>query len=155
MGLSRNAFLQQPAIAVSSISLPREGFLEGNSRGYVVLLYAAYVVPSIVTFASKGYNITVVAPPVPLHMNENVITIEECRKRTQKGSFDAILKLEASSLRLMMDDEPREVLPERVECKWNKQPAPSKSKSMAYILVGLPLAITIIYMVLAYGLHLW
>jgi hypothetical protein len=88
-------------------------------------------------------------------MNENVITIEECRKRTQKGSFDAILKLESSSLQVLMNDEPREVLPEPVECKWNKQPAPSKSKSMAYILVGLPLAITIIYMVLAYGLHLW
>jgi hypothetical protein len=88
-------------------------------------------------------------------MNENVITIEECRKRAQQHGFDVLRNLETSPLRLVTEDEPREVSPEPVECKWNNQPPPAKSKNQVYILVCLPLVLTIIYMVLAYGLHLW
>ena len=43
-------------------------------------------------------------------MNENVITIEECRKRAQEASFGAIMKLEANAkLRLAGDDDLKEV----------------------------------------------
>jgi hypothetical protein len=88
-------------------------------------------------------------------MNENVITFEECRKRAQQGTFDAIQRLESSPLQLVTEDDAREVSMEPVECKWNNQPPPSKTKGKAYILAGLPVVLTSIYMVLGYGLHLW
>jgi hypothetical protein len=53
------------------------------------------------------------------------------------------------------EDELREVSTEPVKCKWNTQSPPPKSIRKAYILAGLPLVLTIIYMVLGYGLHLW
>lgn len=88
-------------------------------------------------------------------MNENVITIEECRKRAQQGSFDALRTLEAAPLRLVSGDELREVSAGYAECKWNTQQRRSKSKGKVYILVCLPLVLTIVYMLLARRLRLW
>jgi hypothetical protein len=106
--------------------------------------------------ATKTYNLTIVAHQVHYKiMNENVITIEECRKRAQQGGFDVIHNLETSALRLVSEGDLREVSVEPVECKWNKQPRPPKSKSMVYILVCLPLVLSVVYMILTYGLRLW
>jgi hypothetical protein len=84
--------------------------------------------------------------------NENVITIEECRKRAQEASFGAIMKLEASAkLRLVGDDELidfKEVSVKPVDCKWNTQPASTGSRKMAYILVCLPFLLSLAYLIL-------
>lgn len=88
-------------------------------------------------------------------MNENVINLEECRKQFQQGSFEALRSLDRSPLQLVDEDEPREVPVEPADCQWNNQPRPPESKRKVYILVCLPLVLTIAYMLLADGLGLW
>ena len=89
-------------------------------------------------------------------MKENVITTGECASRTQNESFCAILNLGGSTrLRLIEEDEIREVSADPVECEWNSQPEVPESNRSALILVCVPVLLALVYLSLTDLLHLW
>lgn len=89
-------------------------------------------------------------------MKQNVVTLRDGESKPQTGSFCSILNLEGSTrLRLLCEDEVKEVPMAPVELKWNVEPEAPGSNRQAYILACLPVVLAVVYLSVTHLLRLW